>query len=818
MSIERYDPGIHELNSTAIDHWNRYLFARRWLRGSSVIDIGCGTGYGTEILCDTPGIDVVLGVDRSYEALFGAVSRKRSKKVEFIHSYDATFVPLTGHWNTVISLEVWEHLKCPRTAAFCARNGMPASGRLIVSLPIDELPGQNEHHLHCFTADSARLLISEFFEITHEYHQTSNITFVAHPRSTPVVRGHTTVLALLQVYGAKNGAYRSAIQEIAELVRAGMHVVVLCDDPQLVRESTRAEAFFLPLESSFRGEESVSPLHVTAACAFAQWFDVKAIYAAHEFMPLARALADLTVIPNVIHLRGLPSAGWYEGSSSPNETLPRSSRCRLVANSGSTADQYASVLGCNPEEIPIIPPRIDFGALNSHNGGAVWPELERIRQLGPMMLFVAGTRNSVKGFEAFLAMVEEVEVSHPTEFTFGIVGDEGSWSDDKIIRRLSRVGLGPHRIFIAKATEEIGGFYRGASLCVIPSERSESFCRVAAEALGMGVPVVGYRGGHLNSFERYGAVLVDRGNVRGLSEAAVSMARRVGFQPAIALQKEYGIDRPSKLPRVIGRTVDLKETEADRELIVAVASDGLSGIATSDWVERISRLASHGVNLLAVLATSNNEVAKKFREAARQCGRPRFKAAVVFRGNDEKFSFAREANRAVDYGLSVMPHARGILCANDDTWPTHIAMSGVLSWLDKDGLIGGVCSEGAGGAQNVTGFFRGPLNWKNRILTSIHRISAFWLYVSRDVWIGLDGFDEGFEGYGCEDTDLSLRAWHSNKPILIDRTCYVEHQVASSYSRAHDFDTLRDDAIRKFTEKHAMKFEQYHVPLRLSDF
>jgi glycosyltransferase involved in cell wall biosynthesis len=368
---------------------------------------------------------------------------------------------------------------------------MPASGRLIVSLPINEHPGQNEYHLHCFTAESARVLVSEFFDITHEYHQTNNVTFVAKP-GRPLIRSdkEMTVVALLQVYGGKNGAYCSAAQEIVELRRAGMNVVVLCDDPRLVRVHTGSEAFLLPLESSFRGDGQVSPVHLSAACAFAQWFDADAIYAAHEFMPLARSMADVTTIPTVLHLRGLPSAGWYEGEVRPGDALPRSPRCQLVANSVTTADHYANALGCKLETFPVVPPRIDFAALRTHIDDVMQSEISAVAGRGPMMLFVASTRNTVKGFEQFLAMAELVEAFYPREFTFGIIADDGNYPDSDVLKRLISRGIDYSRIYMTKATEAIGVAYRAAAVCVIPSERNESFCRVAAESLGLGLHVV----------------------------------------------------------------------------------------------------------------------------------------------------------------------------------------------------------------------------------------------------------------------------------------------------------------------------------------
>jgi GT2 family glycosyltransferase len=657
---------MHSPASTAIDHWNCYLFARRWVRGPNVIDVDCGTGEGTQILGGAPGVKFVLGVSGSRNSLLPEVSRHPHPSAEFIYSDDAMFVPLTRRWNTVVALEFWKHLKCPRTAAFCARHAMPASGRLIVSLPIGETQAQSELHSHCFTVSSARRLVSEFFEITDEYYQANSVTIVATPsQPTGVARDQPTVIALLQVNGGDETCC-SATREITELIRCGMHVVVLCDEPQFVPPSICADVFYLPLESTSNPDQPVSPVQLSAACALAQWFDARVIYSSHDSIPLGYALADLSAIPHVIHSRGDPSASKCTGVNRFHNAMlvPHSD---FVPNSRNIADGHPSALGSIQEKPSITPTRTD------------------------------------------------------------------SVEDD----------------------------------------------------------------------------------VRRFSDAAVSRHECGRVRPGITMENRCGPERSSHLPRILDDTIQLTATTAQYELIVATASDGLSEIPTSDWVSRLSLLASSRTSVLLVVATSKDDVEKSFRHAVRQGGRAGFRLGVVRREEGVNFSFSRELNRAAKFGLSAMPGARGIVCANDDTWPSHIALAGVRSWLDQDGLVGGVCSKGAGGIQDFRRFFHKSVDWKNRMLNADHRIAAFWLYVSREAWIALDGFDERFEGYGCEDTDLSLRAWQLRKHILIDRACFVDHETGSSYSKTKDIGVLREEAIRNFAEKHLMNIEQYHTPLRL---
>jgi glycosyltransferase involved in cell wall biosynthesis len=70
----------------------------------------------------------------------------------------------------------------------------------------------------------------------------------------------------------------------------------------------------------------------------------------------------------------------------------------------------------------------------------------------------------------------------------------------------------------------LSAFYRDAAVFVFPSEWEEPFGIPIVEAMASGIPVVGSRGGGIESIEhgRTG-FLVDRGDVRGLAEALVAL-------------------------------------------------------------------------------------------------------------------------------------------------------------------------------------------------------------------------------------------------------------------------------------------------------
>lgn len=144
-------------------HLERYGFACAALaplRNASVLDFGCGIGYGSEMLAAAGNI--VVGCDSSVEAL--TIARLRRGNL-------ATFVlpnelPLRVH--ATVAFEVLEHLEDPE--AFLA-DIQARSGHLIVSTPIVPTKANNPWHKHDFTWVEFRKMVAARFAIQCEWFQ-----------------------------------------------------------------------------------------------------------------------------------------------------------------------------------------------------------------------------------------------------------------------------------------------------------------------------------------------------------------------------------------------------------------------------------------------------------------------------------------------------------------------------------------------------------------------------------------------------------------------------------------------------------------------
>lgn len=129
---ERFVPG-QSLPNMEADHFRRYEFAADFVAGKRVVDIACGTGYGSALLADA-GAASVLGVDCSPEAIDHAKARYKGGNLAFQQSDIFTFQP-QEKFDVVVSFETIEHIDDHRGALARFFDLLQPGGRLIISSP-----------------------------------------------------------------------------------------------------------------------------------------------------------------------------------------------------------------------------------------------------------------------------------------------------------------------------------------------------------------------------------------------------------------------------------------------------------------------------------------------------------------------------------------------------------------------------------------------------------------------------------------------------------------------------------------------------------
>jgi len=110
------------------DHLARYEFATSFVSGKRVLDLACGTGYGTKMLRDA-GADV-LGVDISDDV----IEENREEYGDYFEQCDITTFS-SDPFDVIVCFETIEHIKDYKTAIANLRKLLKHDGMLIISSP-----------------------------------------------------------------------------------------------------------------------------------------------------------------------------------------------------------------------------------------------------------------------------------------------------------------------------------------------------------------------------------------------------------------------------------------------------------------------------------------------------------------------------------------------------------------------------------------------------------------------------------------------------------------------------------------------------------
>ena len=164
---ERYVPG--KAGEIAHEHWHRYAFARAFVAGRRVLDVACGEGYGSALLCDTAAH--VTGVDIDTRTLAHARATYAGRaNLAFVEGSAAALPLPDACVDVVVSFETIEHLAAadqPPMLAEFARVLRP-DGVLILSSPnrpeySEARNHVNPFHVHELDRDELASLVARHF-------------------------------------------------------------------------------------------------------------------------------------------------------------------------------------------------------------------------------------------------------------------------------------------------------------------------------------------------------------------------------------------------------------------------------------------------------------------------------------------------------------------------------------------------------------------------------------------------------------------------------------------------------------------------------
>ena len=157
-------------------HINRYHFASHLCKNKLVLDVACGTGYGSDYLIKN-GAKNVTGLDISAEAIDYAKYNYKNPNLTFIVG-DATKLPFKNeYFDIIVSFETIEHINEYKKFLEECKRVLKKGGVFVCSTPNKRFNSKflkkqlNPFHVIEFYPEEFQILMNNYFHDTKLYGQ-----------------------------------------------------------------------------------------------------------------------------------------------------------------------------------------------------------------------------------------------------------------------------------------------------------------------------------------------------------------------------------------------------------------------------------------------------------------------------------------------------------------------------------------------------------------------------------------------------------------------------------------------------------------------
>jgi 2-polyprenyl-3-methyl-5-hydroxy-6-metoxy-1,4-benzoquinol methylase len=160
-SGERVCPDYADENFAS--HLNVYKFASQFTDGKKILDIGCGTGYGTAYLSKLSPF--AIGIDLSSQAIRYARRHYNVDNLRFARMKAEQLGFADRSFDFIISNENFEHLRDQRSNLREMARVLNPDGMLLLATPNYEMfiGNDNPYHTHEVTYREFLEMLQEFF-------------------------------------------------------------------------------------------------------------------------------------------------------------------------------------------------------------------------------------------------------------------------------------------------------------------------------------------------------------------------------------------------------------------------------------------------------------------------------------------------------------------------------------------------------------------------------------------------------------------------------------------------------------------------------
>jgi len=152
--LDQSDPQVVELIASTNE---QYRFAAAHCHGRRVLDVGCGSGFGTQLLRTEGYASVVVGIDIDPEIIEVAQRDYATDDVEYRHCAPSNLGEAT--FDCVVSLNTLKHVPDPGAFLTELDRRVAPGGELFVSAYVTPTKDFNPYHYSDFRPSSVRRLL-----------------------------------------------------------------------------------------------------------------------------------------------------------------------------------------------------------------------------------------------------------------------------------------------------------------------------------------------------------------------------------------------------------------------------------------------------------------------------------------------------------------------------------------------------------------------------------------------------------------------------------------------------------------------------------
>lgn len=161
------------------EHLVRYLFGRQFAGQKTVLDLGCGSGYGAALIAEVAA--KVIGLDVSTEAVQYARENFSASDLHYMVTDGESLALASGSFDLVLCFEVIEHLTDQESLLQEIRRVLKPKGILVISTPnrhfyTEERKQVNPYHTREFDYVEFRNFLKRYFagiEVVFQNHISS---------------------------------------------------------------------------------------------------------------------------------------------------------------------------------------------------------------------------------------------------------------------------------------------------------------------------------------------------------------------------------------------------------------------------------------------------------------------------------------------------------------------------------------------------------------------------------------------------------------------------------------------------------------------